>query len=160
MKFTYIYFITIFVVVSCEPQAITDDRLNFIDELGNYHFGYNDGQTARHEMRTKDGIVRGTYLFVDANDEIKRVSYTSDPVNGYKIVDELPKEEKKESVSTDDKSPATESEATTVSSPELDDRISDDMNLPKPVMDTPEVLAAKQAHLEAFRQASLRTQFL
>lgn len=52
-----------------------------------YHFGYNDGQTARQEIRTADGVVRGAYSYVDANGEIQTVRYTSDAYNGYVVLD-------------------------------------------------------------------------
>ncbi|KAL5292261.1 hypothetical protein ACFFRR_011198 [Megaselia abdita] len=86
-----------------------------------YHFGYNDGQSARQEVRTADGVVRGAYSFVDANGVIQTVSYTADPYNGYVVLDK----DGKSSVG---------------------------------VAETPEVKAAREAHLAYVNNAGIATQ--
>ena len=81
------------------------------DEFGQYAFGYSDGQANRDETRDVNGVVKGSYNYVDVNGVPQSVIYVSD-ANGFQVsATNLPK-------------------------------------APVPVVDTPEVAAAKEAHLK------------
>nr|CAD7424385.1 unnamed protein product [Timema monikensis] len=74
------------------------------------------------EVKSFDGVTRGGYSYVDANGELQTVSYTADALNGFRVAaTNLPK------------APAPIESAPLVA--------------PEPVQDTPEVAAAKAAHL-------------
>ena len=55
------------------------------DELGQYAFDYNAGSSARSELKTADGVVRGSYSYVDANGLPQKVSYVADAL-GFRTV--------------------------------------------------------------------------
>ena len=48
------------------------------DEAGQYNYGYSNPNSAKAESRTADGVVRGSYSYVDANGELQTVQYISD----------------------------------------------------------------------------------
>lgn len=53
-----------------------------------YKFGYSTGDAlnpmARYEERSADGIVRGSYSFIDARGQKQVVHYESHPKHGFK----------------------------------------------------------------------------
>lgn len=101
------------------------------DSLGQYSYGYNGGLSAKEELRTFDGITRGSYSYVDANGILQTVEYTADAVNGFRAAaTNLPKAPLAESL------------------PPLAG--------PEPVRDTPEVALAKAEHTRAYNEAALR----
>ena len=56
----------------------------FQDELGGYNYGYATADSSKQEFRTPDGIVQGTYSYVDANGILQTVNYISD-AEGFKV---------------------------------------------------------------------------
>ena len=56
----------------------------FQDELGGYNYGYATADSSKQEFRTPDGIVQGTYSYVDANGVLQTVNYVSD-AEGFKV---------------------------------------------------------------------------
>ena len=54
------------------------------DELGGYNYGYATAESSKQEFRTPDGIVRGTYSYIDANGIVQTVNYVSD-AEGFKV---------------------------------------------------------------------------
>jgi hypothetical protein len=100
------------------------------DELGQYNYGYSGGPSAKNEVRSFDGVVRGSYSYVDANNEVQTVDYTAGP-GGFKAA------------------------ATNLPVAPVDTGVApvDTGVAPEPVEDTPEVAAAKAAHLEAVEKA-------
>ena len=54
------------------------------DELGQYTFGYSDPNSARTEVKTADGVVRGAYNYVDDKGIVQTVQYVSDAL-GYRV---------------------------------------------------------------------------
>nr|AWK28344.1 cuticular protein [Nilaparvata lugens] len=98
------------------------------DELGQYTYGYTDGLSAKTETKTFDGVTRGGYSYLDSNGIVQNVNYVSDPANGFRVAaSNLPL------------APVPPPAALPVA--------------PEPVKDTPEVIAAKEAHLAAAREA-------
>ena len=56
----------------------------FQDELGGYNYGYATPTSSKQEFRTPDGVVQGTYSYVDANGVVQTVNYVSD-AEGFKV---------------------------------------------------------------------------
>ena len=54
------------------------------DELGGYNYGYATPTASKQEFRTPDGVVQGTYSYVDANGVVQTVNYVSD-AEGFKV---------------------------------------------------------------------------
>ena len=58
---------------------------NYIqDDFGGYNYGYASAESSKQEVRTPDGIVQGTYSYVDANGVLQTVNYVSD-AEGFKV---------------------------------------------------------------------------
>ena len=55
------------------------------DELGQYKFNYNTGNQARTEVKTADGVVRGSYSYIDGNGITQKVNYIADAL-GFRTV--------------------------------------------------------------------------
>ncbi|RZF43734.1 hypothetical protein LSTR_LSTR009157 [Laodelphax striatellus] len=99
------------------------------DELGQYTYGYTDGLSAKTETKTFDGVTRGEYSYLDSNGIVQNVNYVSDPANGFRVAaSNLPL------------APVPAPAPLPVA--------------PEPVKDTPEVIAAKEAHLAAAKEAA------
>ncbi|XP_037091372.1 cuticle protein 7-like [Pollicipes pollicipes] len=54
------------------------------DELGQYNYGYATGTSAKKEVKTADGVVRGSYSYVDAYGQPQHVKYVSDAL-GFRV---------------------------------------------------------------------------
>merc|ERR1712241_641478 len=80
--------------------APTHSRFHGQDELGGYNYGYATADSSKQEFRTPDGIVQGTYSYVDANGVLQTVNYVSD-AEGFKVAaTNLPKAPVPEAVAT------------------------------------------------------------
>ncbi|XP_047110780.1 ice-structuring glycoprotein-like [Schistocerca piceifrons] len=105
------------------------------DELGQYHYGYSGGPSAKEEIRTADGSVAGAYSYVDAHGIVQSAHYVSDPVNGFRVAaTNLPV------------GPAAPAPAVVAAAPAPAVAVA---AAPAVVADTPEVAAAKAAHFNA-----------
>ena len=51
-----------------------------------YQYQYNTGNSARQEIRDANGLTQGFYSYVDPTGTVQRVDYTSDPVLGYRVL--------------------------------------------------------------------------
>jgi len=79
-------------VALSEPAAIAQaavvapsaNQFHAQDELGQYQYGYANEHSVKNELRTADGIVRGSYSYVDANGIVQRVDYISDSL-GFRV---------------------------------------------------------------------------
>merc|ERR1712038_269383 len=101
------------------------------DEFGNLNYGYTNINSAKQEVGNTYGGVQGAYSYVDANGELQRVEYVADDL-GFRVVDSrLPVAPVYSGVAP-------------VFNPKL----------PVAPEDTPEVAAAKAAHMEALQAAS------
>ena len=65
-----------------KPQA---SQHHAQDELGQYEYGFNTGNIAKQELKTADGITRGSYSYVDANGILQTTNYISDDVFGFRV---------------------------------------------------------------------------
>merc|ERR1712123_89383 len=55
------------------------------DEFGQFSFGYENINSAKTETRDAFGVTRGSYQYVDANGILQTVNYIADPVNGFQV---------------------------------------------------------------------------
>uniref|UniRef100_A0A182N9B8 Uncharacterized protein n=1 Tax=Anopheles dirus TaxID=7168 RepID=A0A182N9B8_9DIPT len=97
------------------------------DELGQYSYGYNGGLSAKAESKSFDGVTRGSYSYLDADNKLQTVAYTADALNGFRVA------------------------ASNLPVAPVETRTA-----PEPVQDTPEVAAAKADHMAAIEEAKLR----
>ena len=51
---------------------------HFQDEFGQYNYGYSNKDSAKQEFKTADGIIQGTYSYVDANGIVQTTNYVAD----------------------------------------------------------------------------------
>ena len=52
--------------------------------MGQYNYGYSDENSAKQEFKTADGIVQGTYSYVDANGIVQTTNYIADG-HGFRV---------------------------------------------------------------------------
>merc|ERR1719220_2427685 len=71
-------------VAPVAAPAPTHSQFHGQDELGGYNYGYATADSSKQEFRTPDGIVQGTYSYVDANGILQTVNYISDS-EGFKV---------------------------------------------------------------------------
>ncbi|KAL9700540.1 hypothetical protein quinque_003981 [Culex quinquefasciatus] len=97
------------------------------DSLGQYSYGYNGGLSAKAETKSFDGVTRGSYSYLDAENKLQTVSYTADALNGFRA------------------------QASNLPQAPVETRVA-----PAPVQDTPEVAKARADHLVAVEEAKVR----
>ena len=51
---------------------------------GHYEYGYSTRNSAKYEIKTKDGVTRGAYSYTDPNAVLRVTNYMSDILNGYR----------------------------------------------------------------------------
>lgn len=96
------------------------------DSLGQYSYGYEGGPSAKNEVRSLDGVTRGSYSYVDAEGKLQSVAYTADAFNGFRVAaTNLPEAPKELNVA------------------------------PEPVKETPEVIKARAEHLAIVEQGGV-----
>jgi hypothetical protein len=105
------------------------------DEFGQFTFGYAGGPSARTESRDAYGVTQGSYQYVDANGILQTVNYIADPVNGFRVS------------GTNLPAVPVAAAATPLVAPVFN------AVGPAPVVDTPEVAAAKAEFQAAFDAA-------
>ena len=54
-------------------------------EFGEYNYGYSNPTSSKNEIKTIDGVTRGSYSYVDANGIVQRVDYISDDIYGFRV---------------------------------------------------------------------------
>merc|ERR1712024_391544 len=67
-------------------QAVSTDGTQYHsqDDIGQYSFGYANGESVKQEVKTADGVVRGAYQYVDANGIVQTVNYIADAL-GFRV---------------------------------------------------------------------------
>nr|CAD7601020.1 unnamed protein product [Timema genevievae] len=58
--------------------AVGSSQYQAQDELGQYSYGYADGNSVKHESRAVDGTTHGAYSYVDGNGIVQSVKYHAD----------------------------------------------------------------------------------
>merc|ERR1712038_2079265 len=103
------------------------------DELGQFSFGYQNINSARTESKDAFGVTRGSYQYVDANNVVQTVHYTADDINGFRVA-------------------ATNVPVAPAAAP-LGLPVAPAAPAVAPVVDPPEVAAARAEHLAAHEKA-------
>ncbi|XP_055607757.1 cuticle protein-like [Uranotaenia lowii] len=116
-------------IIAAAPAEITS-QFHAQDGLGQYTYGYNGGLSAKTEARSLDGVTRGAYSYLDAENKLQTVSYTADAANGFRAL------------------------ASNLPIAPVETRVA-----PEPVQDTPEVAKAKIEHMAAFEEVKQRNAF-
>merc|ERR1711963_1243788 len=55
------------VVAAPTPVDATNSQYHAQDDFGQYNYGYSDPNSVKQEVKTADGVTRGSYSYVDAN---------------------------------------------------------------------------------------------
>merc|ERR1712073_286932 len=70
------------------PVVATADAANTQyhaqDDFGQFNYGYSNPLSTKQELKTADGVTRGSYSYVDANGIIQTVNYLSDAL-GFRV---------------------------------------------------------------------------
>jgi hypothetical protein len=110
------------------PIQAPSSQFHAQDEFGQFSFGYENINSAKTETKDAFGVTRGSYQYIDANGIVQTVNYIADDVNGFRVAGT--------NIPT---APAALPAALLVG--------------PAPVAETPEVAAARSAHLAAHDEA-------
>lgn len=144
------------------------------DSIGQYSYGYSGGPSAKNEVKTLDGVTRGSYSYVDSNNVLQSVAYTADAVNGFrasatnlpiapqaevapvveapKQVEDLPEVQK---ARAEHLAEVAKARIAAEASP-AEDEEPEALVAPLPVEDTEEVKQARSEHLAAVEEAKIR----
>merc|ERR1711928_198670 len=66
------------------PVDTTNSQYHAQDDFGQYNYGYSDPNSVKQEVKTADGVTRGSYSYVDANGIVQTVNYISDAM-GFRV---------------------------------------------------------------------------
>jgi len=126
--------------------AYTGSQFHAQDEFGNLNYGYSNLNSVKHEVGNTYGGVSGGYSYIDAANELQTVQYVADAA-GFRVADSrLPVAPVYDGVApTFNPEPQV---APTFKPEPLVAPVYTGV-APEPVQDTPEVAAAKAAHLAA-----------
>ncbi|KAH8379732.1 hypothetical protein KR009_006831 [Drosophila setifemur] len=138
------------------PSGDTISQYHTQDEHGQYAYGYMGPLSSKHETRTTDGVVHGTFSYLDAHGETQTVDYVAD-AEGFRVTSKLPNQEANKETP----------EVAALRAQHLEAHQQAKLRLaggasfgPEPVQDTPEVAAAKVAFFKRFEAEKLRNQLL
>merc|ERR1712186_292954 len=70
-------------VVAATVDA-ANNQFHAQDDYGQFNYGYSNGHSTKQELKTADGVTRGSYSYVDANGIIQTVNYLSDAL-GFRV---------------------------------------------------------------------------
>merc|ERR1712156_565747 len=145
--------------------AVTATQYHGQDELGNTQYGYSNINSAKHEVGNAHG-VQGTYSYVDANGIVQTTNYIADDLGFRVSATNLPVAPGTYTVPVAAHTPVTYAAPAPVVAPvtyaaaapivthaapvhhyTLPVAPTFDGKAPEPVQDTPEVAAAKAAHI-------------
>ena len=115
------------------PLAAPSSQFHAQDEFGQFSFGYENINSAKTETKDAFGVTRGSYQYVDANGIVQTVNYIADDINGFRVAGT--------------NIPVAVAGAQPVAPAALP------LVAPVPVLETPEVAAARAEHLAAHAEA-------
>merc|ERR550532_3753890 len=72
------------VAPSAVPADLTNAQFHAQDDIGQYNYGYSSPTSTKQELKTADGVTRGSYSYVDANGLVQTVNYISDAL-GFQV---------------------------------------------------------------------------
>merc|ERR1719193_800891 len=81
----YTYAASPYAYAAYAAPAFRSSQYHAQDEIGGYAYGYNGGPSSKHETKNAFGATVGSYQYIDANNEVQTVTYTSDPVHGFQV---------------------------------------------------------------------------
>merc|ERR1712088_616015 len=61
------------VAAAVTPVDATNSQYHAQDDFGQYNYGYSDPNSVKQEVKTADGVTRGSYSYVDANGIVQTV---------------------------------------------------------------------------------------
>jgi uncharacterized protein affecting Mg2+/Co2+ transport len=64
--------------------SVSGSQYHAQDELGQYNYGYSDSNSVKQEIKTADGVVRGSYSYVDSDGLVQTVNYIADAL-GFRV---------------------------------------------------------------------------
>ena len=64
--------------------ALTHSQYHAQDEIGQYNYGFATADSSKSEIKTADGVVQGSYSYVDANGVLQTTNYVSDAL-GFRV---------------------------------------------------------------------------
>merc|ERR1711994_574635 len=70
-------------VVAAAVDA-ANNQFHAQDDYGQFNYGYSNGHSTKQELKTADGVTRGSYSYVDANGIVQTVNYLSDAL-GFRV---------------------------------------------------------------------------
>jgi len=62
----------------------TNSQFHAQDDAGQYNYGFSSPDQTKQEVKTADGVTRGSYSYVDANGLVQTVNYISD-LMGFRV---------------------------------------------------------------------------
>ena len=65
--------------------AVTSSQYHAQSEVGEYNYGYSNQNSAKSESKTADGVVRGSYSYIDANGIQQTANYIADDIFGFRV---------------------------------------------------------------------------
>lgn len=138
------------------PGGDTISQYHTQDEHGQYSYGYMAPLYSKHETRTLDGVIRGTFSYLDAHGATQTTDYVADS-EGFHVTSKLPNQQANQETPEVAALRAQHLEA----HQQAKLRLAGDASFgPQPVQDTPEVAAAKVAFFKRFEAEKLRNQLL
>ena len=66
------------------PYDVANTQYHAQDDFGQFNYGYSNPLSTKQELKTADGVTRGSYSYVDANGIVQTVNYLSDAM-GFKV---------------------------------------------------------------------------
>merc|ERR1712004_58757 len=111
------------------PLAAPSSQFHAQDEFGQFSFGYENINSAKTETKDAFGVTRGSYQYVDANGIVQTVNYIADDINGFRVA------------------------GTNIPVAGAQPLAPPPLVAPVPVLETPEVAAARAEHLATHAEA-------
>merc|ERR1712115_618523 len=72
------------VAVSSSVDDAANSQYHAQDDIGQFNYGYSNPLSTKQELKTADGVTRGSYSYVDANGIVQTVNYLSDAM-GFRV---------------------------------------------------------------------------
>jgi len=72
------------IIQQAAPTPLVGSQYHAQDDVGQYNYGYSDGNSAKQEIKTADGVVRGAYSYVDSDGLVQHVNYIADAL-GFRV---------------------------------------------------------------------------
>lgn len=137
----------------------------------NSNCSYSGGPSAKSEVKTLDGVTRGTYSYIDANSQLQTVNYVSDAL-GFRVAatnlptapvdtNEAPVNTAQAPKQVEDTPAVMQARAehlAAVAKARAESSEPEALEAPEPVEDTEEVKQARAEHLQAVEEAKARSQ--